>query len=68
MSRDPFYCKHCNRTWQIQVPIGFTGDAFVHCPECEWTHPRQFTAGVAVGCEPPTTKPRHIYASEGPTP
>lgn len=57
---EPHYCKHCDRTFLIRVPRGYSGDALIECTGCGWQHPRQFEAGVAVSCEPPRGKPLRI--------
>ena len=62
---DQFWCKHCNTYWQARIPLGYTGDAFVECPECRCKHSRQFEAGVAVSCNAPTSRPITIPAIRG---
>lgn len=50
------YCKHCNSSFLIRIPLTYTGDAIIECPTCHWLHPRQIVAGVAVSCNPPSGK------------
>ncbi len=53
----PHYCKHCDRTFMVNIPKTFTGDALIVCDACGWQHPRQIEAGTAVSCDPPRGKP-----------
>jgi len=59
--REPHYCKWCETTFMIRVPLFYTGDAIVKCG-CGTRHPRQFEAGVAISCDPPRGK--HITIEE----
>lgn len=59
---DVHWCKHCDTSFRIRVPETYTGDAIIKCPECGWQHPRQFEVGIAVSCDPPTTRPLILKA------
>lgn len=56
MDRDWHYCKWCDTEFPIRVPKYYSGDAMVKCPNCGWKHYRQFEAGIAISCNPPTGK------------
>jgi len=58
------YCKHCDATFRIRIPVGYTGDAIIQC-NCGAQHPRQFESGIAVSCDAPTSRPMHILPVDG---
>lgn len=66
-NEDPFYCKQCRNDSRIRIPLAYTGDALIVCSRCGREHCRQFAAGIAISCDPPTGRPIRIRSSDGRT-
>jgi hypothetical protein len=45
------YCKQCETDFRISFEIGETGDFFLECPRCNWTHYRRIENGQAIHCD-----------------
>ena len=45
------YCKHCNIYFNVKIHDLETGDFFLICPNCNYSHYRYFENGKAIHCD-----------------